>query len=169
MTVARKLKYTSVEQIENPEILPFVQDYKIHLLAPIRIKDEEFLKFKSGLGASLMCIKHSKDKEFDILKHPIYETIDIKTARLIKEIANMKFKLEDYQKEGGTVNMCEAYRRSQEKARDEGRLDGLREGTMNGRLMDIKNLMDSFQLTAEQAMDALKIPKEERASYLEKL
>ena len=51
----------------------------------------------------------------------------------------------------------------------EGRLDGLREGTMNGRLTDIKNLMDSLQLTAEQAMDALKIPKEERASYLEKL
>ena len=40
---------------------------------------------------------------------------------------------------------------------------------MKGRLTDIKNLMDSLQLTAEQAMDALKIPKEERASYLEKL
>ena len=67
--------------------------------------------------------------------------------------------------EGGPKNMCEVLDRIENK----GRLDGLREGTMNGRLTDIKNLMDSLQLTAEQAMDALKIPVEERASYLEKL
>ena len=99
--------------------------------------------------------------------------------------------------EGGPKNMCEVLDRIENKGRldglregrldglregrldglregrldglREGRLDGLREGTMNGRLTDIKNLMDSLQLTAEQAMDALKIPKEERASYLEKL
>ena len=59
--------------------------------------------------------------------------------------------------EGGPKNMCEVLDRIENK----GRLDG--------RITDIKNLMDSFQLTAEQAMDALKIPKEERASYLEKL
>ena len=99
--------------------------------------------------------------------------------------------------EGGPKNMCEVLDRIENKGRldglregrldglregrldglregrldglREGRLDGLREGTMNGRLTDIKNLMDSLQLTAEQAMDALKIPKEERESYLEKL
>ena len=75
--------------------------------------------------------------------------------------------------EGGPKNMCEVLDRIENKGRldglREGRLDWLREGTMNGRLTDIKNLMDSLQLTAEQAMDALKIPKEERASYLEKL
>ena len=61
----------------------------------------------------------------------------------------------------GETDMCTVF--------EETRAEGLREGTMNGRLTDIKNLMDSLQLTAEQAMDALKIPKEERASYLEKL
>ena len=51
----------------------------------------------------------------------------------------------------------------------QGRSEGFTEGSMKGRLMDIKNLMDSVNWTAEQAMDALKIPKEERAGYLEKL
>ena len=79
--------------------------------------------------------------------------------------------------EGGPKNMCEVLDRIENKGRldglREGRLDGLREGRLDGlhdgRLMDIKNLMDSVNWTAEQAMDALKIPKEERASYLEKL
>ena len=61
--------------------------------------------------------------------------------------------------------MCEVLDRIENK----GRLDGLREGRLDGRLTDIKNLMDSVNWTAEQAMDALKIPKEERASYLERL
>ena len=87
--------------------------------------------------------------------------------------------------EGGPKNMCEVLDRIENKGRldglregrldglREGRLDGLREGRLDGlhdgRLMDIKNLMDSVNWTAEQAMDALKIPLEERASYLEKL
>jgi hypothetical protein len=38
-----------------------------------------------------------------------------------------------------------------------------------GILSSISNLMKSMKLTAEQAMDALGIPKNERASYNAKL
>ena len=42
-------------------------------------------------------------------------------------------------------------------------------GVEQARLEDIKNLMATLNLTIQQAMDALKIPKEEQAHYAEKL
>jgi hypothetical protein len=36
-------------------------------------------------------------------------------------------------------------------------------------MTDIRNLMDSFGISAEQAMDALKIPNNKKVFYLSKL
>ncbi len=43
------------------------------------------------------------------------------------------------------------------------------DGLSQGRVMDIRNLMSSLKWTAEQAMDALKIPQEDRDSYMSEL
>ena len=42
--------------------------------------------------------------------------------------------------------------------------EGRQEGTHETRLLDIKNLMDCMQWTAEKAMDVLKIPQNQRAA-----
>ena len=44
--------------------------------------------------------------------------------------------------------------------------EGLSQGLSQGRTMDIRNLMSSLKFTAEQAMDALKIPQEDRETYM---
>ena len=54
--------------------------------------------------------------------------------------------------------MCKAYRELVKDWKQEGK----REGRQEGRLLDVQNLMDSLRLTAEQAMDALKIEGQER-------
>lgn len=46
---------------------------------------------------------------------------------------------------------------------------GIEQGTEKERLSSIRNIMETMQLTAEQAMDALKIPVEDRERYLELL
>ena len=38
-------------------------------------------------------------------------------------------------------------------------------GEKNGRVADLRNLMDSLSLTVTQAMDILKIPENERGQY----
>ena len=43
--------------------------------------------------------------------------------------------------------------------------DGRRDGLAEGREESLRNLMDSMSWTAGQAMDALKIPAEEREKY----
>jgi hypothetical protein len=46
---------------------------------------------------------------------------------------------------------------------------GVERGVEKARILDIKNLMETLKLTSEQAMDALKIPKDDQKKYEEKL
>ncbi len=66
-----------------------------------------------------------------------------------------------YQRIRRDAVMCEAMR---ELMKDE-----INEKINEAHMKDIKNIMESLKYTAEQAMDLLKIPKSERASYLAKL
>lgn len=46
------------------------------------------------------------------------------------------------------------------------RHEGIEEGQEKERLSSIKNIMESLKLTADEAMDALKIPAGERKKYM---
>ena len=56
-----------------------------------------------------------------------------------------------------------------ERMREEGRKEGREEGTEIANLNSIKNLMETLEISAEKAMDLVKIPAEERDKYLAKL
>ena len=49
------------------------------------------------------------------------------------------------------------------------RRDGLQEGRAEGTLSSIKNLMETLDLSIEAAMNALKIPEDERTKYVNML
>ena len=51
----------------------------------------------------------------------------------------------------------------------EGRAEGRAEAQFETMVENIKSLMDSLNLTQVQAMDALKIPREDRARYADKI
>ena len=59
--------------------------------------------------------------------------------------------------------------RGVEKGLQKGRAEGMEKGIKKGILSSIEKLMKTMKLTAQQAMDALEIPDEERAAYAEKL
>lgn len=61
--------------------------------------------------------------------------------------------------------MCQAMRELMKDELEEVDL----KATTRTRIDDIRNLMDSFGISAEQAMDALKISKSERVNYLSRL
>ena len=44
-------------------ILSYVQDYKLNLIVPATIKDDEFDKFHTDLGAILQFIKHQSQED----------------------------------------------------------------------------------------------------------
>lgn len=61
--------------------------------------------------------------------------------------------------------MCQALEELMKDRIDEKVNDATVNATINARIADIKTLMDSVKWTAEQAMDALKIPVDERKLY----
>lgn len=66
-----------------------------------------------------------------------------------------------FQQEGGGLNMCEAFENVYQKGQVEGRENGL--------LQAITNLMQNMKLSAEQAIEALGIPTEEREKFLQRI
>lgn len=66
---------------------------------------------------------------------------------------------------GGEVTMCELL----DKYEAKGMARGITKGIANGRLEDIRNLMETMQWSAEQAMFALKISDSDRKEYLARI
>ena len=60
-------------------------------------------------------------------------------------------------------------KRGWERGMEAGRVEGRAKGRVEGRVESICSLMDSMNLTLDQAMDALKIPEEDRPQYRELL
>ncbi len=52
---------------------------------------------------------------------------------------------------------------------EEIRKEGLEQGAEQARIDSIRNLMDSLKMTAQQAMEVLKIPASEQSAYAAKL
>ena len=65
--------------------------------------------------------------------------------------------------------MCDLSKGIEEKAirvgLQKGLLQGMQQGMQQGLLDSIRNLMETMQLTTDKAMDALKIPNEDRSKY----
>ena len=55
------------------------------------------------------------------------------------------------------------------KAAERAMEKGMEKGADNTIITSVRNLMETMKLTAEQAMDAIKVPMESRGKYLSKL
>ena len=114
---------------KNEHLLRFVPDYRIHLIAPAHMADEDFLKFQTDFGQVLQYIKYSKDKEklYQVTHEGNrFQELDEDSANLINAITGSKLKLKV---EGGKVNMCTAI----DEMRKESRNEGIKEGRQEGR------------------------------------
>ena len=112
--------------IKNEKLLKFVPDYKLNLITPESIKEEDFEKFKTGLGMAMQYIKHQKDEDLaSIAKNKKFEQVDRDTANLINTFSKSKLKFEEKR---GAINMCYALENSLRKAKQEGKIEGEKSG-----------------------------------------
>jgi len=77
-------------------------------------------------------------------------------------------KLDECEENGG-YDMCKGMEDWAKEEQEKGAARGKIEGKMDMLLQNIQNLMESMKITAEEAMNLLKVPVEERAEYLAKL
>ncbi|MCI8378256.1 MAG: hypothetical protein HFH72_07010 [Lachnospiraceae bacterium] len=144
---------------QNPDILKCVADYKINLIEPAAMGADDLEKFHSSLRAVLGFIKYSNDgDELDafLSNERELESLDVEAARVIKACTNTDIEIDE---KAEVINVCKAVREMNEKAAEEAaekaRLETLRDA--------IKNAMDSFHVSIEDAMKALKVGKEDQA------
>ena len=140
---------------QNPDILKCVADYKLNLIEPAAMGADDLEKFHSSLRAVLGFIKYSNDgDELDafLSNERELESLDVEAARVIKACTNTDIEIDE---KAEVINVCKAVREMNEKAAEEARLETLRDA--------IKNAMDSFHVSIEDAMKALKVGKEDQA------
>ena len=118
---------------KDPEILKYVQDYHIHLIAPGNMTDQQIQCFHSSMRKVLTFIKYAKDKEK--MKEIMSEEdsdfyhVDRETAQFIKEMTGVNIEIQEGEED---VNMCKAWEDMAIDMKNEGLQLGLRQGEQRG-------------------------------------
>ncbi len=164
--------------VQDERILSLVSDHQIHLIAPCRLSDEELGKFHSSLKEVFAFIKYSKDKEgMRRLLHSGFPKLGRAEVDVLAHCVGVKVRQQE--EEGGT-DMCKAWedmmqevaerttKEVEERAAKEA-AQAVKETERRTILQNIRNVMDSFHVTADQAMAALKIPEVEQTEFIARL
>lgn len=149
----------------DDKILSYVENYHIHLIVPAELSDEDFDKFQTDLREVLKYINCSSDADrlSDLLNNDEKFThMDRTAAMLLNECTKSDLKIDE---SGEVIDMCQAIKDIRANSIAEGRAEGHAEGLIKS----IKSLMETMNLSAEQAMNALKVPEAERAEYLARI
>ena len=149
--------------IDVPEILqPYVNDYRINVFEVAHFSDEQINCFHSDFRIVADFFAHRRANPDYRPENPLaFDHVD-ELLKLLAVITRDNRFTDTLDMGGGKpTNMCEVLDRVEAK--------GIEQGIELATLSNIKSLINGLGWTKEQAMDALMIPKEERAKYLAKL
>ncbi|MBQ1335726.1 MAG: hypothetical protein IIY37_02200 [Selenomonadaceae bacterium] len=161
--------------VTDERLLKFVPNYKLNLLTPAQIAEEDFDKFRTGLGAVMQFTKHRNDHDVNWMAgNKRFEEMDRETADLIKTVTGADIRFDE---KGDVVNMWAAWENGINQARNDGRTEGRTEGRIEGRIegreeatvSTIRNLMETSGWDAKQTMNAMKIPASEQEKYAKQI
>ncbi len=152
------------EMFEEPEseILAFVPDYKINLIAPAMIEDADFGKFQTTLREVLLFIKYSNDgKKLTeaVNSNKNFQSLGRKEVEVLNACVNANLSIENGEE---VLDVCQAIQMIAENAKEEGIKEGIKEGQVSALLQSVKNLTQNMEMTTEQAMNVLGISDSDR-------
>jgi hypothetical protein len=101
------LSLREMMDLEDEQLLEFIQDYRIFLIDPYKLHAEDLKKFSSTLGKVLGYIKYSKSKDelSEFLAANPNMIMENDSARVIRDITNTPI----FVPEGkGEINLCKA-------------------------------------------------------------
>ncbi len=140
---------------QDPGVLSWVNDYRLHLIDPYAMSLEELNLFRTDLGNVLKFIKCSgnPDRMDQIVReNPGFQHMSREAVEMINTYTNTKLEYEA--DEGRKVNMCKAIDELKKRERREGRREGRRENCLE----NARALLDV--LDAETIARKLKLPLE---------
>ena len=138
---------------KNKRLLDFVPDYRINLIAPTQVPDEDFEKFSTDFRDVMQFIKVSNNQEKVeqlTADNERFKRMSPDTAELINLITDSKLKLTV---EEGTVNMCQAIQQMRERSKADGMVEG--------RLDTLVSLVKKNRLTLQEAAEEAEMTVDE--------
>ena len=135
----------------NDAIKSYVPDYKLNIISPADMEDEEFAKFSTDLGFAMEVIKHQSSDADEVIERTNHRMIDRDTA----EFLNCAVKLNlEYEEEVGGVDMCLAMEKKQQRDEINGVITGMR--MMGASDSDIiVKVVEKFHVTKEYVLALL--------------
>ena len=163
---APKSLYEMFGNIE-PEILKFVSDYRVNLISPADIADEDFSKFHTELSLALKYIKYSKDKKRlrrIMQEDTAFKNVSRRTADMVNIVTNSNLHYADGEER---VDMCEAIEGIRNDGIEIGIEKGIEIGVEKGVLKTLFGLVKdgllSLAVAAERANMTIEEFKEKTA------
>ncbi len=149
----------------DPLVLKCIPDYRINLIAPANMTEDDFEKLDTTLRAVLKFFRYAKDAQslYSVMHTDThFQHLGRDEVNLLNTCAGTRLTLPEKKEE---CNMCIAF----EQYKAMGKAEGEAEGRIVNLSENIKSLMTTLGLPVEQAMDALMVPEAERAYLLERL
>lgn len=117
--------------VKDKRILPFLDNYRIRLIAPSQMADEEIMQFQSNMREVLFFIKYSKDKQkmSELLEKnkARFQVVERRAADVIQAVTNVGLK---YSRRKEKIDMCQA----------------VQEMIMDARAKDLKELQETKEM-----------------------
>ena len=118
---------------KNQRLLRFVPDYRINLIAPGMVPEEDLQKFTTDLRELLQFVRSSGDEAAlaRLLRdNDRFTRMNPDTAELINLLTDSKLTLNTKE---GTVNMCKAIQQMREHSKAAGMAEGMAAGMAEGK------------------------------------
>ena len=158
------LSLREMYDINDSKLLDFVPDYRVQLIQPMTLSEDDFEKFHTSLREVLQTIKYSVDAQKlteYITQNERMHRLDLSAANVINTVAGIGLEIKQ---DRGKVDMCKAIEdlkaESRAEGREEGRVEGREEGHTKGRAETIEQTVAMLR--------NMKIPKETILSELQR-
>ena len=136
---------------KNDAIKDFVPDYKINLISPADMDDDEFTKFNTDLGFAMNVIKHQSDNADEIIGATNHRKIDRDTAVFLNTAVKLNL---EYEEETGGVDMCLAMEKKEKRDEVNGAIKGMRIAGMSDNDI-VAQIIKNFNVTKEYVLALL--------------
>ena len=117
----------------------YIQDYRLNLIIPAEMEDEEIEKLQSSLREVFYFLKYAGDwkkLEKKLTDDERFQRLETEAATVIRELTNTEIEIKKEQEE---QNMCKAIEQMKEKERKIGLEDGKRIGLEDGKRIGLED------------------------------
>ncbi len=151
------LSMREMYDINDSKLLDFVPDYRVQLIQPMTLSEDDFEKFHTSLREVLQTIKYSVDAQKlteYIVQNERMHHLELSAANVINTVAGIGLEI---RQDRGKVDMCKAIEDLKAESREEGRAETIGQTVTMLRNMKIpketilSELQKTFSISEEEA------------------